>query len=68
MHTHIYSVPGVSCEHCVKAITTEVTRLDGVRTVDVDRIEKRVTIVANDTVTDMSLRAAIEEAGFDIAA
>lgn len=68
MQTHIYAVPGVSCEHCVKAITTEVTRLDGVRTVDVDLIAKKVTIVANDTVSDQSLRAAIEEAGFDIAA
>jgi copper chaperone len=68
MHTHIYSVPGVSCEHCVKAITTEVTKLDGVRTVDVDLIAKKVTIVANDGVADSALRAAIDDAGFDIVA
>jgi len=68
MNTHVYSVPGVSCEHCVKAITTEVTKLAGVRTVDVDLVAKKVTIVANDEVADSALRAAIDDAGFDIAA
>ena len=67
MQTHAYRVPEVSCQHCVNAITTEVTKLDGVRTVDVDLVGKEVTVVADDQVADAAVRAAIEEAGFDIA-
>ena len=32
----VYTVPGVSCSHCVKAITDELTRIPGVEKVDVD--------------------------------
>ena len=32
----IYSVPGVSCDHCKAAITSEVSPLAGVSHVDVD--------------------------------
>ena len=64
--THTYSVPGVSCEHCVRAITDEVAPLDGVATVAVDLGSRRVT-VTGENLHDADLRAAIEEAGYDIA-
>ncbi|MBK9741330.1 MAG: heavy-metal-associated domain-containing protein [Actinobacteria bacterium] len=61
-----YSVPGVSCGHCRTAITTEVTKVPGVERVDVDLEAKHVT-VAGAQLDDAAVRAAIDEAGYDIA-
>jgi copper chaperone len=60
----VYSVPGISCEHCVNAITGEVSSLDGVTKVDVDLEVKTVTVVGGD---DAAIVAAIDEAGYDVA-
>ncbi len=61
-----YSVPGVSCEHCRTAITTEVAAVAGVGAVAVDLEAKRVT-VTGEQVDDAAVRAAIDEAGYDVA-
>ena len=61
-----YSVPGVSCEHCRAAITTEVDRVPGVAGVDVDLDAKSVTVLGRD-LDDAAVRAAIDEAGYDVA-
>jgi len=59
-----FSVPDISCEHCVTAITAEVGAVDGVESVTVDLAAKTVAVVggAEDAVV-----AAIDEAGYDIA-
>ena len=62
-----YSVPSVSCEHCVVAVTEEVERVAGVEHVDVDLTRKLVT-VKGENVDDAAVRAAIDEAGYEIAA
>jgi copper chaperone len=67
MHTTTYSVPGVTCEHCRVAITGEVSRVHGVASVDVDLEAKRVTVDGAGFADD-AVRAAIDEAGYDIAA
>jgi copper chaperone CopZ len=64
----VYTVPGVSCGHCVKAITDELTRIPGIEQVDVDLATKHVTVRHNDNVTDAQIQTGIEEAGYDIAA
>ena len=61
-----YSVPGMSCGHCRAAITSEVEKVAGVASVDVDLDAKRVT-VAGSALDDTAVRAAIDEAGYDIA-
>lgn len=61
-----YSVPGMTCEHCRTAITTEVSAVDGVQAVDVDLDAKRV-VVTGEAVSDDAVRAAIDEAGYDVA-
>lgn len=61
-----YSVPGVSCEHCRSAITSEVAAVAGVGEVVVDLDAKRVT-VTGEQVDDGAVRAAIDEAGYDVA-
>lgn len=61
-----YLVPGVSCEHCRSAITAEVSKLAGVSTVDVDLKTRRVS-VAGVGLDDGAVRAALDEAGYEIA-
>jgi copper ion binding protein len=60
-----YAVPGVSCEHCRHAISTEVGRVPGVDAVAVD-LERKVVVVRGDALLDAEIRAAIDEAGYDV--
>ena len=62
----IYSVPGVSCQHCVGSVTEEVEQVPGVESVVVDLATKRVK-VHGESVDDDAVRAAIVDAGYDIA-
>ena len=62
--TTTYSVPDISCQHCVDAITTEVTKEAGVTAVSVDLDTKTVAVDGGD---DAAIVAAIDEAGFDVA-
>ena len=61
-----YSVPDVSCGHCRAAITSEVEKVPDVASVEVD-LDAKVVTVAGDGLDDAAVRAAIDEAGFDIA-
>lgn len=61
----IYSVPGISCGHCKAAIEDEVGRVPGVDRVEVDVEAKTVRVEG--TASDAEVRAAIDEAGYDIA-
>ena len=59
-----YSVPGISCDHCRHAIETEVATVAGVSTVSVDVEANLVTV---DGGNDGAIRAAIDDAGYDVA-
>jgi len=61
-----YTVPAVHCAHCEAAIAREVRAVPGVETVHVDLVRKLVTITGKG-LDDGKLRAAIDEAGFDVA-
>ena len=61
-----YTVPGMSCGHCRAAITSEVEQVEGVTAVEVDLPAKRVT-VSGDELDGAAVRAAIDEAGYDVA-
>lgn len=60
-----YSVPGVHCDHCRRAIDEEVSTLAGVEAVQVDLDAKRV-VVTGAELDDAAIRAAIDEAGYEI--
>lgn len=65
--TKTYSVPGIHCGHCKDAVTREVEAVEGVQSVYVDLDEKLVTVTGSD-LNDSALRAAIDEAGYEVAA
>jgi copper chaperone len=62
-----YSVSGMTCDHCVKAVESEVGRIAGVASVAVDLEGGRVTVRSDDPVDPDQVRVAVEEAGFEIA-
>ena len=62
--TVTYRVPGIHCEHCVRAIQEEVSADAGVAAVDVELDAKRVT-VHGDGLSEADLREAIAEAGYE---
>jgi copper ion binding protein len=60
----VYSVSGMTCQHCVNAITTEVGQVDGVSSVVVDLAARTVTVDGG--ADDAAVRAAIDEAGYAV--
>jgi copper ion binding protein len=59
-----YTVDGMSCQHCVNAITGEVTKVAGVEDVRIDLDAKTVTVAGD--ADDTAVRAAIDEAGYTV--
>jgi copper chaperone CopZ len=62
--TITYFVPGMSCGHCRSAITAGVIPIDGVEAIDVD-LDKRLVHITGERLDDATLRAAIDEAGYE---
>jgi copper chaperone len=66
MVTTTYKVTGMTCEHCVHAVTSEVEALDGVSGVTVDLVPNGVsllTIVGAGPIAEDEVSAALDEAG-----
>jgi copper chaperone CopZ len=62
--TLIYRVDGMSCEHCVVAVTSEVGDVAGVQAVEVD-LETKLVRVTGAAIDHTAVVAAIDEAGYD---
>ncbi len=63
----VLNVEGMSCSHCVNAVTKAVTALEGVSGVNVDLEGKTVTVDFDaDQVSLESIKEAIEEEGYDV--
>src|SRR3546814_10798143 len=63
------AVEGMTCGHCVRAVTEEITALDGVSDVDIELVAggtSRVTVRGSGPVPAEDLRAAVEEAGYTL--
>jgi copper chaperone len=61
-----YNVEGMSCEHCVAAVTAEVCELRGVSSVEVDLASGAVSVRGSD-IDGEAVRVAVEEAGYSLA-
>ncbi len=59
-----YTVKGMTCEHCVASVREEVSEVAGVTGVDVDLASGRV-VVSGDA-DDAAVRAAVDEAGYEV--
>ena len=61
-----HDVAGMTCDHCARAVRTEVSALDGVTDVDVDLDSGVVRVTAEQPVPTTALRVALEEAGYTL--
>ena len=64
--TASYTVTGMTCGHCVTAVTEEVTQLPGVTGVEVDLATGGLTVTSEQPVDETAVRAAVEEAGYEV--
>jgi copper chaperone len=63
----VYTVPGMHCAHCEAAVKRELEAAEGVQSVHVD-LERKLVTVTGSKLDDTALRAAIDEAGYEVAA
>jgi copper chaperone len=64
--TQRYHVTGMTCQHCVRAVTEELTRLGGVSSVEVGLVpggESLVTVTSQTPLAEQMIAAALDEAG-----
>ncbi|MEU8386994.1 copper ion binding protein [Micromonospora sp. NPDC048842] len=61
-----YQVQGMTCGHCVSAVSAEVGAIAGVRDVKVDLEAGRVTVSSDQPLDTATVRAAVDEAGYDL--
>lgn len=59
-------VKGMSCQHCVKAVTKALSELEGVADVKVDLMAGEVSFEESNPVVDDVLREAVKKAGFEL--
>jgi copper chaperone CopZ len=67
-HTERITVAGMTCGHCVAAVTDELSRVPGVRTVHVDLDSGVVEVRAVSAIDPAALAVAVEAAGYTLTA
>ena len=65
--TRTFTVTGMTCAHCVASVTEEVQEIPGVEGVDVVLETGAVTVTSSQPLEDDAVRAAVEEAGYQLA-
>jgi len=64
MTTTTYDVKGMTCGHCVRSVTEEISDVEGVSAVEVD-LEAGTAVVTGDAAAD-AVQAAVVEAGYEV--
>lgn len=67
MTTTIYTVTGMTCDHCAASVREELSEIDGVNGVDVTVDSGRVEVTSDRELTRDEVAAAIDEAGYALA-
>ncbi|MEV0731284.1 MULTISPECIES: copper ion binding protein [Polymorphospora] len=68
MTSTTYQVKGMTCGHCVNSVSTEIGAIAGVSDVQVDLAAGRVTVTSEAPLDLATVRAAVDEAGYDLVA
>jgi copper ion binding protein len=61
------NIKGMSCQHCVKAVTAALKGIPGVKSAKVDLKKNTAVVDYKEGVTDEALKAAVTEAGYETA-
>jgi copper chaperone len=62
-----YRITGMTCDHCVRAVTEELRALPGVLDVTVQLESGAATVTSTEPLAGPAVRAAVEEAGYRLA-
>jgi copper ion binding protein len=62
-----WTVTGMTCGHCVASVTEEVSEVAGAQDVAVDLETGLLTVTSDEPLDDDAVRAAVEEAGYQVA-
>ncbi|HUQ63291.1 MAG TPA: cation transporter [Acidimicrobiales bacterium] len=65
--TTTYTVKGMTCGHCVNAVSTEVGKLADVTSVEVDLDSGAVKVTSTSLLDLSQVTAAVDEAGYELA-
>ncbi|MGP4045636.1 heavy-metal-associated domain-containing protein [Streptomyces sp. 2A115] len=65
--TTVYQVSGMSCGHCEGSVSGEISGIAGVTSVKAVASTGRVTVVSTAPLDEEAVRAAVDEAGFELA-
>ena len=71
MTSTTYAVRGMTCGHCVNAVTEEISAIPGVNEVTIDLVEggdSTVTVASDAELELEAVRAAVDEAGYELIA
>ncbi|MDF2266760.1 heavy-metal-associated domain-containing protein [Streptomyces coacervatus] len=64
--TTVYKVSGMSCGHCEGSVSGEILELSGVSSVTAVAASGEVTVVSAAPLDEADVRAAVDEAGFEL--
>lgn len=67
MKTITYSIPNISCGHCVHTIRSEVSELPGVQLVEADVVTRQATITFDAPATEEQIKALLAEINYPAA-
>ena len=67
MATVTFSIPNISCNHCVHTIKTEVGEMPGVSNVEANADGKQATVSFDDPATEDGIRALLAEINYPAA-
>ncbi|UNO41933.1 heavy-metal-associated domain-containing protein [Streptomyces sp. MST-110588] len=65
--TTTYKVSGMTCGHCEGAVSSEISEIPGVRSVKAEATTGLVTVVSAAPLDEEAVRAAVDEAGYELA-
>ncbi|MFT4185858.1 MAG: cation transporter [Micrococcaceae bacterium] len=65
METYKYDIEGMSCQHCIHAITEEVSEIPGVANIKISLDDKTLSLDSPEDVTT-KVKAAVDEAGYEV--
>jgi copper chaperone CopZ len=67
MTTITYTIPNISCNHCVHTIKSEISELTGVLTVDASVENKQATITFENPASEEQIKALLAEINYPVA-
>jgi len=66
MNVSTYIVNGMTCGHCASSVTEQLTKIDGVQSVDVDLASGNVVVTSENPLAREDVTDAVTEAGYEL--